>query len=162
MTTEPESTSPNQSISAVRANVSNSGANRDKPRSFRFPKRARLLTGADFTRVYQQKTYAADAILVVQAARNDEACCRLGLSVSKQVGNAVVRARWKRLIREAFRLSQYELPADLDLIVRPRRGATAEFAAVRQSLLALVQQIDRRLRRPPQATKNKHSERRDS
>ena len=45
---------------------------------------------------------------------------RVGLSVSRKIGNAVQRNRFKRLYREAFRLSRAELPTGLDLVMLPR------------------------------------------
>ena len=69
-------------------------------------------------------------MLVVQGCRNGLAYARLGLSISRRVGNAVLRNRWKRIIREVFRTRRSELPGGLDLVVRPRRGANPVFADV--------------------------------
>jgi ribonuclease P protein component len=66
----------------------------------------------------------SDGLLVVYAAANGLPHPRVGLSVSRKVGNAVVRNRWKRLLREAFRLSQPSLPVGLDFILIPRSGQT--------------------------------------
>lgn len=47
---------------------------------------------------------------------------RLGLTVSKRFGNALLRNRFKRLVREAFRLTQYLLPPGLIIHVTPRQN----------------------------------------
>jgi ribonuclease P protein component len=69
---------------------------------------------------------------------------RLGLVVSKQVGNAVVRNRVKRRVREWFRIHRWELPAQTDLVVVARSGAggipTRELWA---ELMALASQASR-------------------
>jgi ribonuclease P protein component len=115
-----------------------------------FPRSLRLRKQAEFDRVYQSKVYAADDVLVLNACASDLPHPRLGLSISKKVGTAVVRNRWKRLIREAFRLSRRELPAGLDLVARPQKGAPDELTAIRRSLVALAQRVAKRLhRRPP-------------
>ena len=81
--------------------------------SARFPKSARVRKQDDFVRVYSTNAYAADGVLVVQVGKNTEdENCRLGLSVSRKVGNAVVRNRWKRLIREVFRKCREQLLRD--------------------------------------------------
>jgi ribonuclease P protein component len=105
----------------------------------------RVRKQADFDRVYQARIYAADDVLVVNGCANGLAHSRLGLSVSKRAGNAVARNRWKRLIREAFRLSGAELPAGFDLVVRPQKGAVADFESVSRSLPALARRISKRL-----------------
>lgn len=112
----------------------------------KFGKELRLRTPAEFDRVYQARVYAADDMLVINGDANGLTHPRLGLSVSKKVGNAVVRNRWKRLIREAFRLSAEQLPAGIDLIVRPQKAAVPEFAAICRSLPALAARIAKRLR----------------
>ena len=115
----------------------------------RFPRSHRLLRGEQFERVYHRRRSAADRLLVVHACENQLGHCRLGLSVSRRVGGAVVRNRWKRVIRAAFRLSHAELPAGLDLVVSPRRGVAVEpgLAAAQRSLVSLARQAERRIER---------------
>jgi ribonuclease P protein component len=112
-----------------------------------FPKARRLLRGPDFVRVFATKVFAADGTLVVSADRSTAEKTRLGLSVSRKVGNAVVRNRWKRLIREAFRRQKDLLPPGIDLVVRPRAGAKDDFAAVTRSLMNLAKRVARTLER---------------
>lgn len=110
-----------------------------------FKKEQRLLSRIDFDRVFQEDHFAADDVLVIRARRCDS-CSRLGLAVSKKVGNAVVRNRWKRRIREAFRLQQHELPIGLEIVVRPRKGAICDTQAIAASLLKLMKRLDRKVR----------------
>ena len=111
-----------------------------------FPKQVRLLRQADFDAVYRGQAFAADEFLVVQAAPNGLGRTRLGLSIGRKVGNAVVRNRWKRVIREAFRKQRTELPGGLDLVVRPRKGSVCKFAEVSSSLQQLAHRLARKLK----------------
>jgi len=113
----------------------------------RFRREARLRNQADFDRVFQGESYAADDVLVVNGIRSGLDRSRLGLSVSRKVGNAVVRNRWKRLIREAFRTQCNKLPVGVDFVVRPRRGAVPNFEQIRDSLPSLARRIQRRIER---------------
>lgn len=112
----------------------------------RFPAEYRIRRQADFDRVASSKVYAADDTLVMTACANGLPHARLGVSVSRKVGNAVVRNRWKRRMREAFRLCRAELPAGIDYVLRPRRGAEPDFAAIRRSLPQLAQRVAKRIR----------------
>ncbi len=78
-------------------------------------------------------------MLVVHLVRKEHGDVRLGLSISKRVGNSPVRNRWKRLIREAFRLNRAQLPVGVDIVVRPRKGAQPDFHAIERSLVQLCQ-----------------------
>jgi ribonuclease P protein component len=113
---------------------------------FTFTKSQHLLTQAQFDRVYASEAYAADDVLVVKAAANDTGVTRLGLSVSRKVGNAVARNRWKRLIREAFRLAQHDLPPGFDLVVRPKAGAEPDFRRISASLPMLTKRAARKIK----------------
>lgn len=120
------------------------------PLPLTFPQARRMKTPAEFERVYARKRSASDGVLIVYAGENGLPHPRLGCSVSKKVGGAVVRNRYKRLFREAFRLTQHELPPGVDLIVIPRLGSEPTFVAVRASLVKLAHQAARRLTPPPE------------
>ena len=115
--------------------------------NFSFPKDHHLRKESDFQRVYAARVYAADDVLVVNGCENGLTHARLGLSVSRKVGNAVVRNAWKRRIREAFRLAKMELPPGVDFVVRPQKEAVLDFHAIAQSLPALAGRIARKLAR---------------
>jgi ribonuclease P protein component len=90
--------------------------------SYSFPPTHRLKTPDEFQRVYDRRRSASDDWLVVYACENDRPHPRLGLSVSRKVGHAVIRNRYKRLYREAFRRLQHELPVGMDFVLIPRTG----------------------------------------
>jgi ribonuclease P protein component len=118
-----------------------------------FPSTVRLRRPAEFERVYARKNKAADGVLLMFAARQVEAgATRIGLSVSKKHGGAVVRNRLKRLLREAFRLERHTLPPGLDLIAIPLAADRASLPVYRQSLVHLTTRLMKRLDRPPIAT----------
>jgi ribonuclease P protein component len=104
----------------------------------------RLTRGADYERVYARRCTVRDELLQICACPNGLAYSRVGLSVSRRWGAAVVRNRLRRLFREAFRLSKAELPAGLDLVLIPRRSAV-ELAELRPALVRLARQAARRL-----------------
>jgi ribonuclease P protein component len=116
----------------------------------RFPKRVRLLSGSEFRRVLAARRSAADHVLVVYAATNELGYPRLGVTASRSVGSAVVRNRWKRALREAFRLAQRELPP-LDLVVIPRSRAEPDVRRIGQSLRALATRVRQNIEPNPES-----------
>ena len=83
-------------------------------------------------------------VLIVAQTREPGVPSRIGITASKKVGNAVVRNRWKRRTREAFRGLLPDLPPGLDLVVLPRRGARLDSEAIQNSLRKLVRRLARR------------------
>src|SRR3954471_5857650 len=91
----------------------------------RFPKQSRLLRMCEFKRVFDARNSASDAWVVLYGTASELGRPRMGLTVSRRVGNAVVRNRWKRLLREAFRTGQSSLsPLDLVCVVRGQTPPT--------------------------------------
>lgn len=77
----------------------------------------------EFKNVYDNGKSYANKYLVMYVIKNEENRQRLGISVSKKVGNSVVRHRVTRLIRESFRLNRNLLSSSLSIVVVGRATA---------------------------------------
>ena len=82
-----------------------------------------LKNNREFGSVYNTRNSAANKYLVMYLRSNGLDYNRLGISVSKKVGNSVVRHRLTRLIRETYRLNQYRIKPGYDLVVVARINA---------------------------------------
>jgi len=114
-------------------------------RRYRFGPWLRVRRKAEFERALKRGPRATDERLTVWAHPNGLPHPRLGLIVGIRHGNAPARNRLKRVLRSAFRLSQHELPAGLDLICTPRAGRTLDLSGCRESLLRLARRLRKRL-----------------
>lgn len=98
-----------------------------------------LKKNTDFRKVYKNGTSYANRFLVMYVLSNDTNRNRLGISVSKKVGNSVIRHRLTRLIRESYRLHEVYFKNGLDLVVIARVNAKdASYHEVEKSLLHLA------------------------
>ena len=113
----------------------------------RFPKLLRIKSSDDFSRIIKSGAYATDDVLVVNLLPNQLPFSRLGITIPKRTGNAVLRNRWKRLIREAFRKQKQLFPTGFDIVVRPRRGAVADSKAIATSIVQLTRRATQRTKR---------------
>lgn len=98
-----------------------------------------LKSNTDFNRVYAAKRSYANRLLVVYILENGTDANRLGVSVSKKVGNSIVRHRLARLIREAFRLSTDYIPDGYDYVVVARASLKDKgFFETKESMIHLL------------------------
>ena len=92
----------------------------------------------DFQRVYHKGKSYANKYLIMYILENDTQQNRIGISVSKKVGNSVVRHRITRLIRESYRLNESKFVRGLDMVVIARPGAKEKnFFDIESALLHL-------------------------
>ncbi|MFQ3171404.1 MAG: ribonuclease P protein component [Oleispira sp.] len=91
--------------------------------TFEFPRSVRLLSPGDFSQVFDNTEFkASNRYLLVLATPSKSGDSRLGFVISKKhVKHAVQRNRIKRIIRESFRLNQYQM-ADNDFVILARPG----------------------------------------
>ena len=82
-----------------------------------------LKTNNEFSFVYRNGKSYANKYLVMYVIKNDLDKNRIGISVSKKVGNSVVRHRITRLIRESYRLNEAAFHTGCDIVVVARAGA---------------------------------------
>lgn len=89
---------------------------------------------------------SADCVLaLVKPASRAGALTRVGLTVSSKVGNAVVRNRVRRRLRQLFRTRRNELPKGLDMVLIARSSAaTAEWPAFVRAFDRIVAEVKRR------------------
>ena len=98
-----------------------------------------LKKNKDFQIVYKNGTSFANRYLVMYVRKNGTEYNRLGISVSKKVGNSVVRHRITRLIREVYRLREDTFYCGLDVVVIARVSAKGiSYHQVESSLLHLA------------------------
>jgi len=112
------------------------------PRRLRFGPQLRLRSKLQFDAIYAGGRRIDDRFFGLRVKPNGLTHPRVGLAVAvKTAGNAVARNRLRRLVREEFRLAQYDLPA-VDIVVGvkiPAREAPA--TTLRASLATLWQRV---------------------
>lgn len=92
---------------------------------YTFTKAERLLRKKEFDKVFDEGKVFKNKFLVLYVAPGAQKCSRMGLVVSKKIGNAVRRNRVKRLLREVFRLNKNRLTVPVDIVIIPRNTFTS-------------------------------------
>ena len=126
---------------------------------FSFPKTNRLVSNRQFQAVLARNLRVSNGLLTLYMAENECGYPRLGVSIGKSCGNAVVRNRLKRLLREVFRRSHDRIPAGFDYLLmispqqlkksdnstgRKKAARQLTFEQVKNSFEALVKTVVRK------------------
>ena len=88
-------------------------------RSKEFGKELRLLKKVDINRIYRKGLRIGGQLIRLIIMKNELEYSRLGISIPRKLCNAVKRNRWKRLLREAFRLNRDKIRSGYDIIAIP-------------------------------------------
>ena len=101
----------------------------------RFPS---IKKNSEFQKVYRNGKSYANKLLIMYISRSERPDTRIGISVSKKVGNSVVRHHIVRLVRESFRLHKDEIETGLDIAVVARQMAKeSDFKKIESAYLHL-------------------------
>jgi ribonuclease P protein component len=116
-----------------------------------FPRSARLLKHSDFDRVYKQGHRHFSAHMTVFYLRQTEGTAldgsaRVGFTVGRVLGGAVVRNRIKRRLREAVRLQGTLLTGPVDVVINPKKSVlTLEFSSVFEEVGRALEMIAKKM-----------------
>jgi ribonuclease P protein component len=100
--------------------------------------------GADFRSLYSDGKKITSERFVLFLRENQQGYHRLGITVSRKVGGAVIRNRVKRLFREIFRRFSADIPSHFDLVLNAKRScAEASYEELREEFLSVTRKIRR-------------------
>ena len=112
-----------------------------------FPWHYRIVRGADYRSVYSAGHKHHSGSFVLFGKENHLGHHRLGITVSRKVGSAVIRNRTKRLFREIFRKSVAAIPDSLDFVVNAKREcAEAAYRDLREEFLSAAARLVRQFK----------------
>jgi len=130
-----------------------------EPRRYRLLRSHRLSGSVAFSAVFDARVRKSIGPIAVVAKPNDLPHCRLGLSIGRRVGNAVKRNRIKRLLREAYRLTQHDWPAGYDLVIVVRPHNMASLADYQRLLFTGIRGVHQTWERKRRKEEGAESER---
>ena len=113
---------------------------------FSLSKNKRLVSNSQFQHILSRGCSARDNLLILYVVENDCDYARIGVSIGKAHGNAIIRNRLKRLLKEVFRQNQDKIAPGYDyLLMRVRRkdtkGEVPTFEQVKSSFLSLLKSL---------------------
>ena len=133
------------------------------PKKARFPRTARLLRHADFERVYKQgRRHFSASMTVFYCLRIDRReSSRVGFTVGRALGGAVVRNRMKRRLREAVRLAGLATGVAADVVINPKKSLLkTDFADIVNEVKRAFAVMEQKLAAKPAAAAGVNAENR--
>jgi ribonuclease P protein component len=132
----------------------------------------RIRRGSRYKQIYGEKNALFSRTMVIYHAAAEGDRSRIGLTVSRKIGNAVVRNRVKRRLREVFRTNRLALARPLDLVVNAKKSIRdADFRTLEDEFRIVIKRLNRYYGKqgqekpdddPARNTRNQCSETRDS
>jgi ribonuclease P protein component len=107
----------------------------------------RITKKLDFDAVYAGTQCRRTKNLTIHARKTKKGQTRIGVSIPKRIGNAVVRNRIKRNIREAFRIAYAALPSGYDIVVTLHNDGKHSKDVYGQLLVSVLQEYDLKCKR---------------
>ncbi len=107
-----------------------------------FPPEVRIVRSSEYRSLYKAGKKIHSDSFILFWRENGKGHHRLGLTVSRKVGNAVIRNRVKRLFREIFRKARHEIPGHFDLLVNAKSGCgNMDYLDAEREFLAAAHRI---------------------
>ena len=107
-----------------------------------FPSRERIKNRKDFARVWETGKKGETVSAVFFFLKNNLPFSRLGLKLSKKVGNAVRRNRIKRILREIYRRNKKDMTEKADLVLIPKQGIQDDYWKLDAEFQTIIKRIN--------------------
>jgi ribonuclease P protein component len=102
-----------------------------------------LASNKNFKKVYSNGKSAVDRLMVIYYIPNGKECSGIGFSVGKKLGKAVVRNRYKRILREITRINEKEISNGYNIVIIARPRIVGEqYRVIEKSFLKLVKRTE--------------------
>lgn len=106
-------------------------------------KKDKILRRYEYKEIYSKgKKISVDGLFLIYILKRGNGCPRMGITVTKKVGGAVVRNRIKRIFREIFRLNRGSIIEGIDIVIVARKGLEkVRYMVIEESFLKALESV---------------------